>query len=148
MRRRHLHLIAASALAAGAIAAGCGDDDDDSSLSKDEFIAQANEICAQGTTDLNEAAEAEFGAGGQPTPEEEQAFVTDTVVPNIQGQIDEIRDIVPEDEADEVNEILDKAELAVQDLEEDPTSVQGGDDPFAEVNDELVSYGLSSCGGG
>ena len=144
--KRHLYLIAATALAAGLIAAGCGDDDDDSgsSLSKDEFIVQANDICTAGTTELNEAAEETFGTGQQPTPEEEEEFVTDTVVPNIQGQIDDIRDIVPEDESDEVNGILDEAELALQDLQENPTE----GDPFAEIDDDLTEYGLSACASG
>ncbi len=147
--KRHLFLILSTALAAGLIAAGCGDDDDesgDSSLSKEEFVVQANDICTAGTTELNQAAEETFGTEQQPTPEEEEEFVTETVVPNIQAQIDDIREIVPEDESDEVNGILDEAELALQDLEEDPTVTEG--DPFAEINDDLTEYGLSACASG
>ena len=147
--KRHLHLIVSTALATGLIAAGCGDDDDESggsSLSKDEFIVKANDICTKGTTELNQAAEETLGAGQQPSPAEEEEFVRETVVPSIQGQIDDIRELVPEDEADEVNGILDEAELLLQDLEEDPSGAQG--DPFAEVNDDLTEYGLSACASG
>jgi hypothetical protein len=144
-----LYLFAAAVSAAGLIAAGCGDDDDsDSSLSKEEFVAQANEICTEGTTELNEAAQEEFGDSGQPTPAEEEAFVRDTVVPNIQGQLDEIRELgIPEGDADEVNGILDDAQSALDELEEDPSGTSGGTDPFADVNRDLTEYGISACAG-
>ena len=146
--KRHLYVIAATALAAGLIAAGCGDDDDesgDSSLSKDEFIVQANDICTEGTTELNEAAAETFGAGAA-DPAEEEEFVTETVVPNIQGQIDDIRELVPEDEADEVNGILDEAELRSRTSRRIRRGSEG--DPFAEVNGDLTEYGLSACASG
>jgi hypothetical protein len=54
MRNRVVRGLLAVALFAGLIAAGCGDDDDDESassgLTKEEWIAQTDEICAGGGT--------------------------------------------------------------------------------------------------
>ena len=65
-------------LALGLIAAGCGDDDDESSdtgtdavtaaaLTKEEYLAQGNQICKQGNAETDAAAQQVF-QGGKPTP--------------------------------------------------------------------------------
>jgi hypothetical protein len=147
--KRNVLLMLAGALAVGLIAAGCGgDDDDDSSdaLTKQEFIAQGNAICKAGNAEIDAAAEETFAKNGQPTPAESDAFVTDTVVPNVQGQIDDMRALgIPEEDADQVNGILDEAEGIVDELEADPSSIEG--DPFAPVNGDLKDYGLTTCAG-
>jgi hypothetical protein len=153
MKRKALWLLAL-ALATGSVAAGCGGDDDDGgdgggdALSKEEFVAQGNEICTEGNAEIEAGAQEAFPEG-QPTPETAEAFVNDTLVPSVQGQIDDLRDLgIPEGDEDQVTEILDKAELALQDLKEDPTLAIGqGEDPFAEVNQELTDYGLTACAG-
>ena len=98
-------------MAMGLIAAGCGGDDDDGgdALTKEEYVAQGNEICEDGNAELEQSADFDFS-----DPAALEAFVTDTFVPNIQGQIDDLREGIPEDDEDEVNEILDEAELALQ----------------------------------
>jgi hypothetical protein len=149
--KRNAMLALALALATGSIAAGCGGDDDDDggdSLTKEEFVAQGNEICTEGNADIEAGAEEAFSQG-QPNPETVEAFVNDTLVPSVQGQIDDIRDLgAPEGDEDQVTEILDKAELALQDIKEDPSLAAGeGADPFAEVNQELSDYGLTACAG-
>jgi hypothetical protein len=50
-----LAVLGVGALLAAAVFAGCGGGDDSGELSKDEFIAQADQICA----DLNETAKAD-----------------------------------------------------------------------------------------
>ena len=70
MRRRAIGVLAASAaIALGA--AGCGGDDEDGSssesaaapLSKEEFIAQADQICTDGNTAIDEAGQEQFASG-------------------------------------------------------------------------------------
>jgi hypothetical protein len=147
MNRKTIWLLAA-VMAMGLIAAGCDDDDDGGdALTKEEFVAQGNAICEKGNAEINAAADEAF-SGKQPNPAAEEAFVTDTLVPSVQGQIDDIRDLgIPEGDEDTVNGFLDKAELILQDLKEDPASIDDGD-PFAPVNQELADYGLTTCAEG
>lgn len=151
MKRKTMMLLGL-VLATGLIAAGCGGDDDDDggdggeSLGKAEFVEQGNQICDEGNQEIETAADETFG-DVQPTPEEQDAFVTETLVPNVQGQIDSIRDLgPPEADEDEINGILEDAEAALSDIEEDPSLAQGGVDPFEDVNRRLSEYGLTSCG--
>lgn len=149
---KKLTITMAAALAAGLIAAGCGGDDgnDDASsdtgteaaaLTHEQFVTQANQICKEGNAELNAAGEQSNPKPGTP---EFDAFVTDTLVPNIQGQIDDIRALgIPEEDA-AVNDTLDKAELIVQDISEDPSAILDGD-PFAPINKDLTDAGLTEC---
>jgi hypothetical protein len=143
MKRNALWLLAL-VLAMGLLAAGCGGDDDDGdsdseALTKEEYLAQGNEICEAGDAELNQA-QVDFN-----DPAALEGFVNDTFVPNVQGQIDDLREGIPEDDADEVNQILDEAELALQDVKEDPTLITGDGGPFADISAQLHEYGLTSC---
>jgi hypothetical protein len=145
--KRNLILIAVSALAAGLIAAGCGDDDDESSdtgtdppeLTQEEFVAEANQICKTGNAELAEGPQ-----DAKPGSPEFNAFITDTLVPNIQGQIDDIRALGIPEESESLNATLDEAELIVQDIQEDPSSIVDGD-PFAPIDQDLTDAGLTEC---
>jgi hypothetical protein len=77
--------------------------------------------------------------------------VAETVVPEIQGQIDGIRALTPpEGDEDEVAAILDAAREGVDELEQDPSAVGPGTGagPFEEANRLAQEYGLKVCGQG
>ena len=163
MRLRTSWLVALALTAV--VAVGCGDDDEETTtaatgaettteatgepLSKEEFIAQADQICSEGDAQIDQAAGETF-AEGEPTPEEEEAFVTDTALPNIQGQIDGIRALTPpEGDEKDVAAILDAAQTAIDEAEEDPSLLgPGGEgsDPFAKASKLAQDYGLEDCG--
>jgi len=161
-------------LAAGLIAAGCGGDDDETTttsstttaagatgatgatgagtgepLSQEEFITQADAICAESDIAIDEAAAETFGGGGQPSKKEQEQFVTDSVVPLFEDTIDGLSALTPpEGDEDQINELLDAAEGALAEIEDNPGSIteEGGpDDPFAEVNELAADYGLKDC---
>ena len=148
MKRNTLMLLGL-VLATGLIAAGCGDDDESSdtgtdeataSLTKEEYLAKGNKICEDGDAELQQAP------GADPADAAAfESFVNDTFVPNVQGQIDDLREGIPEADADEVNQILDEAELALQDVKEDPSSIAQQQDPFTDISKKLHEYGLTSC---
>jgi hypothetical protein len=148
--KRNLTLIALVALATGLVAVGCGDDDggDDTStseaLTKEEFLAQGNAICKQGNAEIGQAGE---GVQGPPGTPEFDAFVTDTLVPNIQGQIDDLRALgIPEADADQVNAMLDDVQDVVDQIEADPGfATESKQDPLDPVTESLVAYGLTEC---
>jgi hypothetical protein len=159
--RKRLMVLAAIGAAAAFVAAGCGGDDDDDettaattggeggALSKDAFVTAADGVCAQGDQRIEQEAEQQFKSGGEPSAKEQEQFYTDTVLPNIQSQIDGIRALTPpEGDEEQVTAILDAAQEAIDESEQDPSVVTGGDDPFAEANQLAEEYGLKDCGGG
>ncbi|MDP9228733.1 MAG: hypothetical protein M3M99_06705 [Actinomycetota bacterium] len=146
------HWLLALALAIGLIAAGCGDDDDDGdsgdALTKQEYIAQGNAICEQGDQEIEAAFEQAAPANTQPTPEQIESVVTETLIPSVQGQIDDLKALpAPEGDEDTLNAIYDDAQTALDGIEADPASVASEDspDPFADVNQRIGEYGLTAC---
>ena len=145
MLKRMLALGAAGAIAVGFAACGSDDDGDDTSatdsttattISEDDFVAQANQICADGNKELN----------GGPQDGDIEAFVNDTFIPNIQGQIDAIRALgAPEGQEEQITEFLDDAEDDLDELKDDPTSLS--EESFKEVNQEAAALGLDECAG-
>lgn len=148
------------ALAAGLIAAGCGSDDNDdkqsfgtsvgsastASLSKADFVSQANSICKTANQELDQAGQA---LGQNPTPEELESFVADNVTPTIQTELDAIRALgAPTGDEQTVDAILTAADAALQQVAADPSLLTSGGDPFAEANQLADDYGLTVCGSG
>jgi hypothetical protein len=147
--KRNALLLLAGLLAAGLIAGGCGDDDDDGNggdaLTKQEFIAQADALCSSEDQKVDQAAEQ---LGKNASQAEQQAFITATALPNIQVQIDGIRDLgAPEGEEDQVNDFLDTAQEALDRAEANPSLFTGeqGRDPFAETRQLALDLGLKKC---
>ena len=164
-------MLLALALAAGLIAAGCGDDDDDTTaattsstttaagatgatgatgepMTKDEFIAQADAVCKAGDKKIDAAANEVF-SGGNPSQQEQEDFVTNDALPNIQDEVDGISALTPpEGDEEEVQAIIDAAQSAIDEATADPSALteQGADDPFAEANQLAKDYGLKVCG--
>ena len=145
MLKRVLALGAAGAIAVGFAACGSDDGDDTSAatdattattISEDDFVTQANQICADGNKELN----------GGPQDGDIESFVNDTFIPNIQGQIDAIRALgAPEGQEEQITEFLDDAEDDLETLKEDPSSL--GRNTFKEVNQEATELGLDECAG-
>jgi hypothetical protein len=144
MKRNALWLLGLAAVAA-LVVAGCGGGDDDStstsSLAKPAWIAKADAICQQGNQEIEQAANEQFG---QPSDEQVQQFTSETVVPSVQRQIDQIRDLgAPSGDEDQVNEILDTVQA---DIDKAKSATTLPDDPFADGNALATKYGLKVCG--
>jgi hypothetical protein len=132
--------------------AGCGGGGSSSStaaLSKSEFVAQGNAICQKGDKAINEAAKKVFTQSQAPSQATQQKFVTDSVIPSIQSEIDAIDALpAPSGDEDQVQAIVDAAQSALDKAKADPTLLtdQGGSDPFAQANKLADDYGLTKCG--
>lgn len=172
---KRLTLPALLALALALIAVGCGSGEDSSSgtgggggetssdqtasLSKAEFIKQADAVCSKGKKEV----EAQFaaylkknkiegiGAKGEPRPEAEErkADVVLTIgVPAYRKQLEEI-DALPAPAGDEatVEEFVSAAEEGVEVVEEEPKAVfDGTSKAFAEADKVAKGYGFKVCG--
>lgn len=157
--------LALAALSGALVIAGCGGDDEEpsstttpgvtgatgvsgSSLTKEQFIAQADEICGAGDETIDAAGTA---LGQAPTDAELETFASNVVVPSIQSQYDGIAALpVPEGEEENVENLLSALGSALDELEADPSVIadqaQSGE-IFQAANDAADEFGLKKCGG-
>jgi hypothetical protein len=141
------------ALVAVAMAfAGCGGDDDNGSSgsgpTKAEYIAKADAICQAGDDAINTASKS---LGSSPTEAEVTTFLTGTLLPNIEGQLKDLRALEPpKDDKDTINAIYDALEADVAKAKADPATlnVAGSKSPFADANAKAQAYGMKVCGKG
>lgn len=124
----------------------CGDDEE--TLTTEEFLDQGNAVCETGTTEIDAAGEELFASGDEPTPEEQTAFVEDTLAPLVQDQIDGLEALnPPEDLQDDVDELLAEAQATLDSITDDPASIFGDDNPFADADAMAIEIGLTACAG-
>lgn len=151
--RRAIALAACAALAAGAAGCGGGDTSGDTTaaatMSQDDWVTQADQICAAGDAEIQQAAQ-DAGLSSKSTPQEIETFYTDTVLPNIESQRDQIEALpAPEGEEDAASSMLDALNQAIEDAKSDPGAlVQGDGSAFNDVNQQAQDLGLSDCGNG
>ncbi len=161
---KRIAVLALAILALAALAAGCGDDDDSgtgggsdtsvatSSLSKNEFVKQANEICKGEREDLTTkiADYQQENPIGDKSPEVAQAEgVQAVILPVLEQEIAQIRDLgAPEGDEDQVEEIL----VAQQDgidkvaqMEKIEPVEDAWERHFDPANKLMVEYGLGDC---
>jgi hypothetical protein len=158
---RRLGTLATLLVASGLIAAGCGgggDDDNSTSaasgststgpLSKAEYIAKGDQICAQGTLVIGQAGREQFGSS-QPSRDQAVQFGQDTVVPSLEDTLTKLRalDPPPGDQA-KTAAIYDALESGINKLKDDPNlfveSDSGG--AFDQANQLAQAYGFKQCG--
>jgi hypothetical protein len=118
---------------------GCGGG---GGISKAAFLKKANAICKKGNAELAKAT-------SSIDPSDKDAAISaikDKVVPNIQGQIDDIRDVgFPKADKDKLGGIFDNAQSVLDKVKDDPEAIMSSDDPFADINKDFGAYGLTDC---
>ena len=145
--------IAVAAIAALAIA-GCGGGSSSSTtstsaLSKSEFLAKGNAICAKGEKQIGTAGKKFFSQSQAPSQATQEKFATQVVIPNIQQQVDGIKALpAPAADEDQVNAIVEAAQSALDKVKQDPSLItqSQGSDPFTQANKLANAYGLTQCG--
>src|SRR3954453_23236327 len=148
MKHNALWLLGLAAVSA-LVVAGCGGGGDDStstsSLAKPAWIAKADSICQQGNQEIEQAANEQFGKQGQEQSDEQiQQFTSETVVPSVQRQIDQIRALgAPSGDEEQVNKILDTVQA---DIDKAKSATTLSEDSFADGNALATQYGLKVCG--
>ena len=148
-------VLALSLAAAGLIVAGCGSDSSSSTttaaLTKSEFLAKGNAICAKGNKEINQAANQTFQNNQKPSASEVNEFATKTLIPSIQEQINGIKALpAPSGDEAQVTAIVTGAQEALDKAKANPKLLtqNSSTDPFADVNKLTNAYGLTKCGGG
>lgn len=139
-----LTLLLASSLGA------CGGGDD--GTSKDDFIEQADKLCAETNEEGTKLAQESFEDPTAPTPQEAQNFVQ-KAVPIQRELLAELRALErPAGDEDEIeawldatDEGTDKIEEMGQSAEDSLTLLRSNVNPLSEANDLAADYGLSDC---
>jgi hypothetical protein len=144
------------AMAMALFVAGCGGNDENdttAALTKAQFLKRGNAICAAGGKEIDQGFKAfnedeHLKANQEPTDAEAEEIADTILLPAVQKQVDELRELgAPEGDEEQVEEILDGADEAIEEGEEDPSALvteNGG--VFAEVNKMAREYGLTVCG--
>jgi outer membrane murein-binding lipoprotein Lpp len=155
---KRLIVLLAGVLAIGLIVAGCGSSDDSdstSSLTKAQFIKQADAICEEESDAIEAETKAYAEENGipidkEPSDEVKEDLVTEVIVPNVEGQAEKIAALgAPSGDEDRVDEIIEGIETAAAETSDDPSAViSGGEGAFADVNQLAEDYGLEVCGEG
>lgn len=152
---KRLIVLLAGVLSLGLLVAGCGGGSDEEGLTKAEFIKQADAICEQ----ANEALEGEtkdyaeengIPIDREPSDEVKEELVVEVIVPNVEGQAEEISALgAPSGDEETIDELVEGIETAAGETADDPSTVIEGDEAaFAEVNKLASDYGLKVCGDG
>jgi hypothetical protein len=145
-------------LAIAMIAAGCGGGDDSTSttaaLTKAQFLKQGNQICAEGNKEIDAgfeefAEESNLKKNQEPTQAQKEEIAETILLPSVTRQVEGVGDLgAPSGEEEQVEEIIDAAEEAIEEGEEDPAAlVSEGEGSFAKANKLAGEYGLTACGG-
>lgn len=145
----------AGVLAIAMIVAGCGSSSDDTtaSLTKAEFIAQADAICKKGNGEIESefesfAKENDIKENEEPSKAQGAELVETVLVPNVENQSEEIRDLgAPSADEEEITAMLDALDEGVEEAEAEPETVfTSKTDPFGPANKIAKEYGLEVCG--
>jgi len=155
MRKLTLGLLLVSALAAAVWVAGCGSSssttETTATLSKAEFLAQGNEVCAKGEkaqeSGVNAYVEEHGLENKNPSAAQEAAMVENIIAPNIKGQINGVKALAePASLEGQVEEAVELAEKGVEEIEAEPAMAVGNKgNPFAAAGKVLHSMGLTQC---
>jgi hypothetical protein len=130
------------------VAAGCGSDGDDSSLTKAEFVKQADAICARQDGKKNKALEKAFGEGAQGNPQKAQEkIIADVALPPIAEMSEELADLGgPSGEEEKAEEMVEAFEEEVEKIEADiPGTVAGKVGNFDKASKLAKDFGMKAC---
>ncbi|GAA1467883.1 hypothetical protein [Microbacterium thalassium] len=135
----------ATSLLGATIAAGVSGCAAGPSITQEQFIEDADAICA----DANAAIEAlEWQTSDADTDENKQLYL-DEVLPRIRQMVADIRDLgYPAGDEEALAAIFDDTTAILDDLAgADPSEIGSGADPFADVTQRMSAYGLIECAG-
>jgi hypothetical protein len=126
------------------VAVGCGGSGEAETLTRFDFVKQANAICSSAQSEREEALEQATEGNAKP---EKKALVTEVILPTIQQMAEELEDLGrPKDDEKEVQAIVSAFEGGVQKVEANAGADLAADVAAFSHADELAQeYGLTEC---
>jgi hypothetical protein len=151
MRRNPTPYIAALALS-GVLLAGCSSNDGAEvvgppkttpALSKTEYVAQANQICADAESEIIGFQTGDDGGTGAPASGDARTELLGQITPVAQRAIDELKALTPPPEdAAMITTGINRMQATLDTAQTNPTAII---DPIGISGPELNEYGLTSC---
>lgn len=140
---RYAALAVASLVGASAVI-GCGGGGGDDTLSKDALVKDTNAVCKRHTQRIRAASGKLLAGGKLPEPKQFGRLARETIVPQVSGQVSELRKLKPpEDLSDDYERWLDESKAARDRMAEDPAAITNPAN-FRKVNQQADELGLSS----
>lgn len=140
---------------AALLVGGCGSSDDSGeetvSLTKAQFIAQADSICKEGDEQLAQAITVGLeGSGPVSSKAEEEARLKEVVetvlVPAYEERIDQISALsAPNGDEDSIASILSAVQQGLDKAGEQPQGFIGSNARFGQAGKLAKKYGLATC---
>jgi len=121
-------------------------------LTKAEFIAQGDEICAKGDEDgqakADKFAEDRDIDVENPTEAELEEVMTKAFVPVLRQEAEELSELgLPEGEEEQAEAIVASLEKATEEIEDEPgRAFSATDTPLKEVSKLANEFGFENCG--
>ncbi len=155
--RKRVLLLFAGACSVALLGAGCGGggggdsaEVTESSMSKSEYVAQANQVCEKGSQSLETdfAVFVKEAEGKKSQAKAEYVKLVETVIaPNVEAETEELRELgAPEGDLAKVKEILKAREESIAIAEEDPEAViHNSEKVFGKASKVAGEYGLKAC---
>ena len=139
-------IAAAGMVVAGLMISGCGGSSE-SSLTKAQFVTQANKICREGedrrSKRVNELAEERANKNSTAASRDDVVFDILAIYEETTEQLSDLGQ--PKGEEEKAEAIVEAMEKAAERVRADPQSALTSDLPFREANKLAESYGLTSC---
>ncbi len=146
MRVRAVGLACAGVLSISLVAA-CGNGGEET-LSKAQFIGEGNTICGQSLQAIRDSAQSTFTQRGLvPSPDQIEGVVENTLVPELDRQLEQLGELKPpsEDEG-RVEEMLSEGRDGLEKVRAQPMLVMSAErDPLKRYQELAGDYGLESC---
>lgn len=124
--------------------AGCGSSSSSSTakITKAQYVARANAICAKGNA-VQSRASAKLG--NSPSRSQITHYVTTFLIPNIQGQINAVRALgAPPGDQAKVNQFINDAQADLNKLKANP-QLATSSSLFNNFSARAHPYGLTQC---
>lgn len=129
------------------LVAGCGGDSETTTVTKAQFVKEANSVCLKGEAKrgqmLNELS-GELGGGKVPQAQREQLVLK--VLPTYEETAANLSKLdVPAGDEKQVEAIVEAMEEAVERVKADPNTALVSTVPFDKANKLATEYGLDRC---
>lgn len=150
---RSLCAFAAAALMLTLALAGCGggdDEDQPSSITKAQFVKQADEICAATEKEqrklLTKFQQENKNAKGGPQLTEE--MITSAAIPPLEKQAEKFAELPsPDKEAAKAEAYAEAVEKAIRDVKKEPGTLLAEPGAFEKAEDMAPGFGFKVCRG-
>jgi hypothetical protein len=160
MQGRRLIILALFALMGLSAVAGCGGDDGDDSATagngdagggtveaqREEFIDQANSLCAKRSAELAVKGKQAFKeVYSKPEAVAAKELAEDVVIPIFEGELRDLKTLtIPPQDGKEVAAIYEAIEEMIEEIKADPATNEFY--PYTRAEKLAQRYGINACG--